>query len=422
MLGWYRELRSPERKTFWSCFGGWALDAFDVQLFTFVLPALMLSLGFAQEKAGLLGTVSLLASAIGGWGAGALADRYGRVKVLQWAILWYSISTALAATSQSFEQLLFWRTLQGIGFGGEWAAGAVLIGEMIRPKHRGKAVGVVQSAYAVGWFAAAAVSTLMLTLLPADTAWRVVFVTGLLPALLVIYIRKNVPEPGVFKRRKKLEGVSATGGLFAIFDRSIIKTTVLACLLAAGIQGSSHAIIFWLPTFLLTARDLTTIQMGSYVMVSTMGAFFGYICGAYLSDAIGRKRNLMLYVVGCVIIDFIYMFVPGSNTMMLLLGVPLGFFSQGIYASLGPYFTELFPTRIRATGQAFAYNFGRVVGALFIGIIGCLAYSMPLNWAIGILSLGGYGLAVIAVVLLPETRGISLDGGNDEVPVTETIT
>jgi MFS family permease len=409
MLAWYKELKSSERRTFWSCFGGWALDSFDVQLFTFVLPALMLTMGFAQDKAGLLGTVSLIASAFGGWIAGGLADRYGRVRVLQGCILWYSVATGLAAFAQSFEQLLVLRALQGLGFGGEWAAGAVLIGEMIRPQNRGKAVGMVQSAYAVGWFAAAAVSTFFIAFLPPETAWRVVFATGLLPALLVLYIRRNVSEPPLFKRDVQREGQFDKRGLFAIFERRILRTTLLACLLAAGVQGSSHAIIFWLPTFLATARELSAVQAGSYVMVTTLGSFFGYLCSAYLTDAIGRRPNLMFYVVGCLVVDFTYFFIPGSNIVMLLLGIPLGFFSQGIYASLGPYFTELFPTSIRATGQAFAYNFGRMVGALFIGLIGYLSHSMPLHWAMGALSLGGYALAVVATLLLPETRGRALD-------------
>lgn len=409
MLSWHREMRQGERRTFWSCFGGWALDAFDVQLFTFVLGALMLSLGFAQDKAGLLGTVSLIASAFGGWMAGALADRYGRVRVLQWCILWYSVATGLAATAQSFEQLLLWRALQGLGFGGEWAAGAVLMGEIIRPQHRGKAVGMVQSAYAVGWFAAAAVSTIVLSLLAPDLAWRVVFAIGLLPALLVIYIRKNVKEPELFKRSVEQRAQGSGIKLFDIFKPDIVRTTILACLLAAGVQGSSHAIIFWLPTFLVSARELTTVQAGSFVMVTTAGAFFGYLCSAYLTDAVGRRRNFMIYVVGCLVVDFVYFFVPASNTVLLLLGIALGFFSQGIYASLGPYFTELFPTRIRATGQAFAYNFGRTIGAIFIGLIGYMSLTLPLNWAMGVLSLGGYALAVIATLLLPETKGIALD-------------
>jgi MFS family permease len=409
MLGWYRELKTGERRTFWSCFAGWSLDAFDVQLFTFVLPTLLLVLNLTKSEAGLIGTMALISSAVGGWLAGALADRFGRVRVLQWCIVWYSVFTALCATAQSFEQLLLWRTLQGFGFGGEWAAGAVLIGEIIQAKDRGKAVGCVQSAHAIGWFAAAAVSTLILSAFPAELGWRLVFGIGLLPALLVIYIRRNVKEPPVFRKAVSADGGPPLRGLFAIFKPQILRTTVLACLLAAGVQGSSHAIVFWLPTYLANVRGLPILEAGGHVMVITLGAFFGYLVSAYLSDAIGRRPNFLLFAVGCWIIDFVYMLLPGSNDLMFWLGLPLGFFSQGIYASLGPFFTELFPTSIRATGQGFAYNFGRCAGALFVAAIGFMASTMPLGWAMGVLSLCGYALAIVATLLLPETRGLVLD-------------
>jgi MFS family permease len=244
MLSWYHELSSGERRTFWACAGGWALDAMDVQLFSFVLPALMLALGITSSQAGFLGTSALISSAIGGWVAGALADRYGRVRVLQWSILWYSAFTALSACAQSFDQLLIIRSLQGLGFGGEWAAGAVLMGEIIRAEHRGKAVGCVQSSYAVGWFAAALVSTIVLATLPAEIAWRAVFLVGLLPALLVIYIRRNVKEPPLFARALREEASGPRPGLFAIFAPDMVRTTLLTSMLAAGVQGSSYAIIF----------------------------------------------------------------------------------------------------------------------------------------------------------------------------------
>jgi MFS family permease len=179
--------------------------------------------------------------------------------------------------------------------------------------------------------------------------------------------------------------------------------------LAAGVQGSSYAIIFWLPTFLRTVRHLTATGAGSYVAVVTLGAFCGYLCSAYLTDAVGRRRNFLIYAVGCWVIDFAYMLLPLNDLAILLLGFPFGFFSQGIYASLGPYFTELFPTRIRATGQSFSYNFGRSIGALFVSIVALLAETMPLGEAIGMMSLGGYALAIGATLLLPETQGIALD-------------
>ena len=408
MLSWYQELSTGERRTFWGCAAGWALDAMDVQLFSFVLPALMLALGVNAGQAGILGTSALISSAVGGWVAGSLADRYGRVRILQFSILWYSVFTALSACAGSFDSLLVIRTLQGLGFGGEWAAGAVLMGEIIRAEHRGKAVGCVQSSYAVGWFAAALLSTIVMAVFPPDYAWRAVFVFGLLPALLVIYIRRHVKEPPLFARAQHTQE-GPRPGPFAIFAPGIIRTTVLTSMLAAGVQGSSYAIIFWLPTFLRTVRHLTATGAGSYVMVVTVGAFCGYLCSAYLTDAVGRRRNFLLYAVGCWVIDFAYMLLPLDNTAILILGFPFGFFSQGIYASLGPYFTELFPTRIRATGQSFAYNFGRSIGAFFVTIVAYLANVLPLGQAIGVMSLGGYALAIIATLLLPETRGIALE-------------
>ena len=423
MLNWYRELTGGERWTFWGCFGGWALDAMDVQLFSFVLPAIILALGINQAQAGVLGTSALLASAVGGWIGGVLADRYGRVRVMQWTILWYSAFTFLSGLTQSFDQLLVVRSLQGLGFGGEWAAGAVLMGEIIRPQHRGKAVGCVQSAYAVGWFTAALVSTVLLAALPGEWAWRGVFFVGLLPALLVVFIRRNIAEPPLFARAVRAEiAAGDRPGPFAIFAPGVLHRTVLASMLAMGVQGSSYAIIFWLPTFLKTVRHLTATGAGSYVMVVTLGAFCGYICSAYLTDAVGRRRNFLVFAVGCWAIDFAYMLLPVSNGLILVLGFPFGFFTQGIYASLGPYFTELFPTRIRATAQSFAYNFGRSIGALFVAFVALLAEVMPLGQAIGLFSLAGYAVALIATLLLPETRGIALEdaGSLDTAPPLAT--
>jgi MFS family permease len=408
MFGWYKELESPERRTFWACFGGWALDALDVQLYSFVLPVLMVAFGMTQTEAGLVGTSALFSSALGGWAAGFLADRYGRVRVLQIAIAWYALFTFLSGLTQSFDQLLVVRCLQGLGFGGEWAAGAVLMGEIIRPQHRGKAVGCVQSGYAVGWFAAAAISTVMLATLPAALAWRCVFFVGLLPAALVLFIRRNLEDAPVYRAAKTVDAAAPKAGPFAIFAPSILRTTVLASLLALGVQGSSYAIITWLPTFMRTVRHLSPVAAGSYVMVVTFGAFCGYICSAYLTDTVGRRRNFLIYAVGCWAIDAIYMYGPLNDVALLFLGAPLGFFTQGIYASLGPYFTELFPTEIRATGQGFAYNFGRAIGSFSVTVVSLLAAAMTLGQAIGLLSLCGYSLTIAAAMALPETKGIEL--------------
>src|SRR5499427_9543652 len=197
-VGWYRELTRSEKRTFWACFGGWALDAMDVQIFSFVIPSIVTAFTITNADAGFIGTVTLLTSALGGWFAGALADRFGRVRTLQITIVWFAFFTFLCGFAQNYTQLLIFRALMGLGFGGEWAAGAVLMGEVIRAQHRGKAVGSVQSGWAVGWGIAALAFTLVFTLLPEALAWRALFWAGLLPALLILYVRKNVQEPPVF--------------------------------------------------------------------------------------------------------------------------------------------------------------------------------------------------------------------------------
>src|SRR3954454_7047441 len=184
MFDWLRALSSQERKTFIAAFGGWSVDALDYMVYTFVIPTLITAWGMSKGQAGSVATASLILSAVGGWAAGILADRYGRVKVLQVTILWFAVCTFACGFTNSFEQLLVLRSLQGLGFGGEWAVGSVLIGEMIRPQHRGKAVGTVQSGWAVGWGVANLLFLLLYSVLPEHLAWRAMFWSGILPALL----------------------------------------------------------------------------------------------------------------------------------------------------------------------------------------------------------------------------------------------
>src|SRR6201996_5778344 len=212
MLAWVRELTPKERQTMGACFGGWTLDAFDVQMYSFVIPTVIAMWGLSRGQAGLIGTATLLISSFGGWFSGTLADRFGRVRMLQIAILWYSVFTFLCAFAQNFEQLFILRALHGFGFGGEWAAGAVLMGEVIRDKYRGRAVGLVQTGWAVGWGAAALMYTLLSASLPEASAWRVLFWIGLAPAALVFWIRRYVDEPMVKPRE------AASGGVMHVFS------------------------------------------------------------------------------------------------------------------------------------------------------------------------------------------------------------
>jgi MFS family permease len=405
MLAWFSDLTSRERRTMTACFGGWSLDALDVQIFSFVIPSLLALWKITAGQAGELATITLLVSAFGGWIAGAACDRFGRVRVLQVTIVWYAVFTFLCGFAQSFEQLFIFRALQGLGFGGEWAAGAVLMGEVIRDKYRGRAVGLVQTGWSIGWGAAALLYTILIATLPEALAWRALFWIGILPAGLVFWIRRFVEEPELNQRRAASAGILH---LFSALKPPYLATTWRVALMVAGAQGGSYALTIWLPTYLKTVRHISSVGTGSYLMVLILGAFFGFLSGAYLADGIGRKATFMLSAVSSVALTFVYLFAPISNDWILPVGFLLGFVSLMMFSPMGPFMTELYPTAVRGVGQGFCYNAGRGIGALFPAAVGFLSERFGLGLAIAVFSIGAYGVMIVALFLLPETRGRSL--------------
>ncbi len=403
---WYAELKPRERNAFWACLGGWVLDAMDVQMFSFAIPAIIAAFAITNAEAGLIGTVTLLTSALGGWLAGALADRIGRVRTLQITIGWFAIFTLLCGFAQSYTQLFAFRALMGFGFGGEWAAAAVLVGEVIRPEHRGKAVGAMQSGWAVGWGIAALLATLLFSVLPAGVAWRVLFWIGVAPAMLVFVIRRFVDEPAVFAATQdRLAAANRTANFLEIFSPEMLRITILTSLLATGAQGGYYAITTWLPTFLRSERKLTVLGTGGYLAVIIIGSLIGYWVSAWLADRIGRRANFILFAACSLVTVIVYTEIPVDDTEMLFLGFPLGFFASGIFSGMGPFLTELFPTRMRGSGQGFSYNFGRGIAALNPWFVGLLSTTLPLGQSIGVFAAIAYGILIVAAVLLPETRG-----------------
>ena len=405
-FGWIAELGPRERRAFAACVGGWALDAMDVQLYSFAIPALIATRGITRGQAGVLGTAALLVSAVGGWLAGWFADRFGRVLTLQLAILWFAAFTFLSGLAQNFNQLFAARAVMGLGFGGEWAAGAVLLGEVIRAQHRGKALGVMQAGWAVGWGAAALLYAFFFSVLPAQTAWRALFLVGIVPALLVFWVRRFVEEPPVYlESRARLAAHGDRPSLFEIFRPPLLRVTFLGGLMGTGAQGGYYAITTWLPTFLRSERKLSVLDSAGYLAVSIGGAFCGYLAGGFLADRIGRRLTFLLFAIGAGAVAVIYTMFSFGNTAMLVLGFPLGFFASGVFSAMGPFFTEHFPTRVRGIGQGFAYNVGRATGALFPTLVGLLSARMPLGEAIGLFAAFAYATMAVAAFLLPETRG-----------------
>jgi MFS family permease len=422
MLAWYRDLTAKERSTMLACFGGWSLDAFDVQMYSFVIPTVIAVWGLSRGSAGLSGTVTLLISSFGGWFSGTLADRFGRVKMLQITILWYSIFTFLCAFAQNFEQLFILRALHGFGFGGEWAAGAVLMGEVIRDKYRGRGVGIVQTGWAVGWGGAALVYTAVYWLLPEALAWRVLFGIGLFPAVFVFWIRRHIDEPEIFHRQRRERRPIGLSHLFSAFRGVHLATTIKVSIMVAGAQGAGYAVGIWMPTYLRTARHLSATTAGGFLLVQILGALIGFLLGSYLSDAIGRKQTFMWSAVLSLIFILLFMFVPMGDTALLLAGIPLNVVLLMKFPPMGPFMTELFPTEVRGNAQGFCYNAGRAIGSFFPTVVGYVSESLGLGVSIALFSAIASLLMIVTLMMLPETRGRSLaelDGATAEIMSAE---
>jgi MFS family permease len=399
----YNVLTPTERRTFWACFGGWVVDGIDFMIYPLVIGTIISEWHVLPSTAGFAVTATLLASAVGGWGAGILSDRIGRVRTLQITVLWFSVFSLFCAFAQNFTQLMVFRALLGLGFGGEWTAGAVLIGETIRPQFRGRAVGSVQSGWAVGWGIAVAIQAVFYLLMPPEEAWRWMFAFGVFPAILVAVLRRFVSEPDISARSRQAGASQAA--FWEIFKGPVLKATILTALLGTGAQGGYYAITTWVPLYLKSERHLSVIGTSGYLAVLIAGSFCGYLAGAWLSDRMGRRNLFLLFSLAAPVLVVAYLALPIPDQFMLILGFPLGFCASAYYSGLGPFFTEMFPTRLRGSGQGFAYNFGRGVGALFPTLVGLLAERMSLGLAITIFAVLAYGLFFVMALIMPETRG-----------------
>lgn len=416
MLDWFKELSRMERKGFYGAFLGHAVDVFDFMIYSFLISTLLTQWGMSKSTAGAIVTWTLVSSLVGAIGAGILADRYGRVRVLRWTILVFTVACFLCGLANSPEQLMLFRMIQGLGFGGESSLCMVLVTEMIRnPAHRGKYSGFTASSYSFGWGAAALAYALTFSLFEPDTAWRVCFFLGIVPALVVVYLRRNLDEPEIFvKTRAARAQGSAWAELARLGRPPLLKKTVLCSLLSGGMLGAYYAIATWLPTFLKTERGLSVFGTSSYLAVTILGSLAGYVAGAYATDRWGRRPTYIVFAVGAFCMALIYMVIPVSNTSMLFLGFPLGVLMQGVFSGIGATISESYPNDIRATGYGVSYNIGRVIGSFFPLSVGWLSTgrtSLPL--AIAVVAGAGYAMVVIAALLLPETTGMKLEDAGE---------
>ena len=247
-------------------------------------------------------------------------------------------------------------------------------------------------------------STLAFSLLAQDIAWRVLFACGLAPALLVLYLRRSVPEPA----RAETAAPRSPAGPLAIFSPAMRRATLVGALLGLGAHGGFHALFTWLPTYLSAERGASVLGTGLYLAIIIVSFGLGCLVAGGLVDRLGRRRTVALYAAGCMGLVVLYLLVPVSGTALLLLGAPLGFCTAGIPASLAALFSELFPTGLRGTGMGFCYNAGRLASALLPLGVGLLSEILGLGPAIGVSALSAYGLVLLAVALLPDAPSPAL--------------
>ncbi len=387
------------------------LDAMDVLLYVFAMRAIQTEFGLSNREAGLVSSATLVASSLGGIVAGILCDKIGRRQTLILTILAYSLASGGTALSTGLASLIFWRSLVGLGLGGEWSAGATLVSESWPAEHRGKAIALMQSGWAIGYMLAALLSS---TIVP-NYGWRPLFLVGTVPALLTIFVRVGVTEPAIYLEQKAL----GHGSLLDLFrDPALARRTIVATLLATTVLFGYWGLNTWLPNFLSSPASqggagLSLVKSSTWVIAMQAGAFAGYLTFGWMSDRFGRRPSFAFYVLMAGLLSFCYGTAPswaGENaaTILLVLGPFIGFFGTGFFSLFGSMLAELYPTRVRGTGQGFAYNFGRGLSALAPFLVGAVADSNGLGAALA-MNAAFFMLGAVIIFLLPETRHAALD-------------
>jgi MFS family permease len=396
IYGWLAEASGEQKRTLLAAFLGYMLDSMDVMLYALVLGQVQRELHLSAALSGSMVSATLIAAAAGGLGFGWFADRFGRVRALIWSVLVYSVGTALCGLSQTAGQLMLCRVLLGLGMGGEWASGAALVAETWPARHRGKALALVQSAWAVGYALGAAVVALVMP----RFGWRAVFFAGILPAVISLWVRRGLREPEVWHQEPKPE--VQIGRLF----RGTFGYSMLVCSsMNAAALFAWWGLFTWLPRFLSMpvaegGRGLSIMQTSGWTIVMQTGTFLGYLTFGYVADRLNRKYTYIGFLLVAALLVPLFAFVRNPNAL-LFIGPLVGFFGTGYFSGFGVIASELFPTALRASALGFAYNIGRVLSAAAPYLIGRVSEQAGLSWALCITSAAFLLAAVIATALRP---------------------
>jgi MFS family permease len=401
-MTFWREASPEARKALVAASMGWLLDAFDVMLYALILTSVIGDLGLSRAQGGLMASLTLGASAVGGLIFGIVADKLGRTRALSLSILLYSIFTFACGFAQNAWQFATFRILLGLGMGGEWASGATLVSETWPEKHRGKALGVMQSCWAIGYGLAAIVVAIVLP----TFGWRAVFFVGIVPALFTMWIRRSVKEPDMWLKSQGAKGASgAKGAKGAKFS---LRLAIFLTAMNAATMFAWWGLNLWVPSYLSSPTTqggigLSTTTMSMFIVAMQVGMWLGYVSFGFIADKFGRRPTYVTYLLVASFLVWYYGFAR-EPWILLVLGPFVAFFGTGYFSGFGAVAAEIVPTSIRATALGVTYNSGRLLSAIAPFMVGTMVQSRGYGAAFTMTSIF-FMIAAALWIGIPETRG-----------------
>ena len=386
---------------------GYAMDGFDLLILGFMLSAISADLNLTPAQSGSLVTWTLVGAVVGGIVFGALSDRYGRVRVLTWTIVLFAVFTGLCAIAQGYWDLLIYRTIAGIGLGGEFGIGMALAIEAWPAKHRAKAASYVALGWQVGVLAAALLTPVLLP----HIGWRGMFVVGIFPAFVAWYLRVRLHEPEIFSQKQTELSTQKISKLesfkLLVKDKATTKVSLGIVVLTSVQNFGYYGIMIWMPNFLSKQLGFSLTKSGLWTAVTVCGMMAGIWIFGRLADRIGRKPSFLLFQLGAVISIITYSQLT-EPTAMLVAGAFLGMFVNGMMGGYGALMAEAYPTEARATAQNVLFNLGRAVGGFGPVVVGAIVSAYSFSIAIAFLAVIYVIDMVATVFLVPELKGKEL--------------
>ncbi len=382
---------------------GYAMDGFDLLILGFMLPAIAADLHLSSAQAGSLVTWTLIGAVAGGLIFGVLSDYFGRVRMLTWTILVFAVFTGLCALAQGYGDLLAYRTIAGLGLGGEFGIGMTLVAEAWPASQRAR----VSSYVGLGWQAGVLAAALLTPLLLPIVGWRGMFALGLLPAVVSFFVRRRVEEPALFTERVA-RGMRKLPLKLLVADRRTTRTSIGVVILCSVQNFGYYGLMIWLPSYLSKTFGYSLTRSGLWTAATVLGMGAGIWLFGIAADRFGRKPAFLFYQTGAVVMVFVYAHLS-TPFALLIGGAVMGVFVNGMIGGYGALISELYPTDARATAQNVLFNIGRAVGGFGPVAVGALAARFSFSAALGLLA-SIYLLDILATLLLiPERRGVPLE-------------